>query len=328
MILAVAFTISLAFATIVLPETLNKALLRQFVDVPTDVGRSGTRVLDLGPFMTAIEPIGYLSLAAVALLILAGFATRRRTVSIVGSFAFFLPTFGYFAATMFTLAGLGILRVVWQPLWNVNPSLFMLGDAAFLPYWLVTWSSSTLLGPAYSDFAGTALAYALIAAGLLLFSAGVFTWLYGKLQKRRLFDFWAYKYSRHPQYLGFILWNYGVLLLATQVFNPYWERQPEPTLPWVISTLLVICVGLLEENSMLDRANQEYLAYRERTHFMLPLPHALASLCTAPNRLVLGKDFPRGGRETIYTFVIYLLLILGVSAVVASFEGPSLLLRP
>ena len=328
--LAVIFTAALAYATVELPRVLNGLLLRSFTDVPTDLGPHGTLAStpDLMAFMALAEPIGYLSLAAVALLILAGFLTERRKVSVAGSLALFLPTFGYFAATMFILAGLGVLRVLWQPLWDVSPALFALGDVVLLPFWLLERISSFLLGPASGGPAGAAFAYTLIAAGLFLFSLGAFTWLYGRLQKKRLFDFWVYRYSRHPQYLGFIVWNYGVLLLAAQTFNPYWEVQPEPTLPWVISALVLVCVALAEENSMLGPGDQEYLAYRERTHFMLPLPRFLSRLCTAPIRAALGRDFPRGERETLYAFGIYLLIFVGVSALVALFEGPLLLLWP
>lgn len=81
---------------------------------------------------------------------------------------------------------------------------------------------------------------------------------------------------------------------------------PEPSLPWVISTLLVICLALSEEIKMTKTADKAYLAYRQRAPFMLPLPEILAKLITAPNRLLLKKDFPTRGKEILYSFVIYL----------------------
>ena len=330
LVLAALFTAALAYATVELPRFLNDLLLQRFTDVTTDVGRHGipANLPSLMPFMAVAEPVGYLSLAAVVVLIVAGFLTKRGKASVAGSLALFLPTFGYFAATMFILAGLGVLRVLWQPLWDVNPALFTLGDVVLLPLWLVNWASASLLGPASGGPAGVYFSYALVAAGLFLFSAGAFTWLFGRLQKKELFDFWVYRYSRHPQYLGFIVWNYGVLLLAVQAFNPYWEAQPEPTLPWVISVLVLVCVALFEEGSMVRRADREYLAYRERTHFMLPLPRSVSGLCTAPARAVLGRVFPQGRRETLCIFGVYLLLFVGLSAVVTLFEGPQLQLWP
>ncbi|NIO37088.1 hypothetical protein GTO27_05230, partial [Candidatus Bathyarchaeota archaeon] len=52
----------------------------------------------------------------------------------------------------------------------------------------------------------------------------------GKFEKRKIYDFWIYKYSRHPQYLGFILWSYGVMLLTALAPVPRGGYQPEPSL--------------------------------------------------------------------------------------------------
>ena len=81
---------------------------------------------------------------------------------------------------------------------------------------------------------------------------------------------------------------------------------PEPSFPWVISTLLVICLALSEEIKMTKEADEAYLAYQKSVPFMFPLPRGLLRLITAPNRLLWKKDFPTRGIEVLFTFVIYL----------------------
>jgi len=49
------------------------------------------------------------------------------------------------------------------------------------------------------------LAYLLSELGLLIFVLGVLAWFYARFQKKGTADFWLYRLSRHPQYLGWIL---------------------------------------------------------------------------------------------------------------------------
>lgn len=163
---------------------------------------------------------------------------------------------------------------------------------------------------------GRGVANLAVGGGLLIFCVGTFTWLYGKLEKRKVFDFWVYRYSRHPQYLGFILWSYGVLLHTALTPAVRGDTMPEPSFPWLISTILIICVALAEEITMIKQADDNYLQYRKSAPFMLPLPRFLAKLITVPNRVLLKKDLPESGREVIYTFVIYITILILLSLVV------------
>jgi hypothetical protein len=108
--LAVVFTIALTFATLQLPVILGNWLSRYFPDIYPVI--EPERVAE---FMVVARPVGYACLAIIAVLIVTGFVTGKKRLSISGSFAFFLPTFGYFFASMFFLAGLGILRVPFVP---------------------------------------------------------------------------------------------------------------------------------------------------------------------------------------------------------------------
>ncbi len=88
-------------------------------------------------FMGYVRPVGYLCLIAVVFLIVVGFATGRGSLSSLGAVAFFLPTFGYFASSMFFLAGIGVLRVLWIPFWDSYVKLLKLGDIAYIPYMII-----------------------------------------------------------------------------------------------------------------------------------------------------------------------------------------------
>jgi protein-S-isoprenylcysteine O-methyltransferase Ste14 len=268
--------------------------------------------------LTYARPIGYTCLALVIALIIVGFKTGKKRLSSLGSFAFFLPSFGYFAASMFFLAGIGILRVLWLPFFDSSSTLLKLGDISYIPYWIVMYPLRLLseegIGHWFSY--GRSVANLTVGAGLLIFCVGTFTWLYGKLEKRKVFDFWIYRYSRHPQYLGFILWSYGVLLLTALTPVAMGGAKPEPSFPWLISTILIICVALAEEITMIKQADDDYLQYRRSSPFMLPLPRFLAKVITAPNRVLLKKDFPESGREVIYTFVICSTLLILLSLLV------------
>jgi len=314
-LLAIIFTVALTFATLELPIILNSILRGYFPDIYWEPE-------SIEALMNYARPIGYACLVVVIALIIVGFITKRRRLASLGSFAFFLPAFGYFAASMFFLAGIGILRVMWLPFWDSSPTLLKLGDISYLPYWIVMYPLKLLgVGGAFLLLAGYLLASLVIGAGLLIFCVGTFAWFYGKLEKRKVFDFWIYKYSRHPQYLGFILWSYGVMLLTAITPVVFGGYQPEPSFPWLISTLLVICVALTEEIKMIKQADESYLTYRRSVPFMLPLPRFLSKIFTAPNRILLKKEFPESGREVLYTFVIYCTILILLSILVQELDS-------
>jgi len=309
-LLAIVFTLALTHATLELPRILNSILVGFFPDIYWEPE-------SIEALISYARPIGYACLLVVIALILVGFITKRRRLSSLGSFAFFLPAFGYFAASMFFLTGIGILRVLWLPFWDSSPTLLKLGDISFLPYGIVMYSLR-LLGVGEDQLlnAGNLLASLAIGAGLLIFCVGTFTWFYGKFENIKVFNFWIYKYSRHPQYLGFILWSYGVMLLTTLAPVPFGGYQPEPSLPWLISTLLVIHVALTEEIKMIKQADESYLTYQKSASFMLPLPIFFSRIFTAPNRMLLKKEFPGSGREVLYSFIIYLTILILLSLLV------------
>ena len=301
-LLAIVFTVALTFATLEFPLVLNDMLHglldKYFYD--------WEHVLE---FFGSLRVIGYACIAAVIGLTIIGFKTGKGRLSSLGSIAFFLPTFGYFAASMFVLSGIGFLRVLWTPFFEWYEAGLKLGDIVFLPYLLVSYPFKLIGLDARAP-----LALLTMGVGLFIFCFGTLTWFYGKSEKREIVDFWIYKYSRHPQYLGFLIWSYGVLLFGT--LSPDilpGDYLPEPSFPWLISSLLLICVALTEEIKMSKTANESYLAYQRSTPFLIPLPQLLSKAIMAPYRLLLKKDRPTTGKQVLYAFAIYIVIFILLS---------------
>lgn len=302
-LLAVVFTVALTFTTLQLPVILGNWLSNYFPDIHPVI--EPERVAE---FMVVARPVGYACLGVIAILIVAGFVTGKRKLSIFGSFAFFLPTFGYFFASMFFLAGLGILRVPFIPLWDPNVNLMSFGDISYLPY----------VALVYPFWLGgvdirMAISWVAVGLGLFIFVLGTITWFYGKVQRRKTVDFWIYRYTRHPQYLGFIIWSYGVMLIAAQQPVPLGGSNPGASLPWLLTSLVIICIALAEENKMRKEDSERYLQYTASAPFMFRIPKFVSTVITFPIRLLLKKNRPETGKELLATFAVYATLLILLS---------------
>jgi protein-S-isoprenylcysteine O-methyltransferase Ste14 len=303
-LLAVVFTVALTFATLQLPVILGNWLASYFPDIHPII--EPERVAE---FMVVARPVGYACMGIIAVLIVAGFVTGKRKLSVFGSFAFFLPTFGYFFASMFFLAGLGILRVPFIPFWDPSVNLMNFGDISYLPYIVLVYPF-WLGGIDIREV----LAWIAIGVGLFIFVMGTITWFYGKIQRRKTVDFWIYRYSRHPQYLGFIIWSYGVMLFAAQQPVPMGGSNPGASLSWLLTSLVVICIALAEENRMRKEDSERYLQYIASAPFMFRIPKFVSTVITFPMRLLHKKNRPETGKELVATFAVYATLLILLSS--------------
>lgn len=300
-LLAIVFTVALTFATLELPLIID-GILHGYLD---GYFYDWEHAREWWGFLRVI---GYACIVVVIGLIVVGFKTGRARLSSLGSIAFFLPTFGYFAASMWTLAGLGLLRVLWTPFMEWYEPILKLGDIVFLPYLLVMYPFR-LLGVDVR----MPLALLTIGIGLFIFCSGTVAWFYGKSEDREIVDFWIYKYSRHPQYLGFILWSYGVMLLAALSPFPRGGYNPGPSLPWLISVLVMVCVALKEEIEMTKTHGERYLEYQSGAPFMLPLPRFVSAVTAAPIRILYKKSIPETGKEIACAFLVYTAILTVLS---------------
>ena len=166
------------------------------------------------------------------------------------------------------------------------------------------------------------IAYLCVGVGFFLFVLGIVAWFYGKSSRRETVTFWIYRYSRHPQYLGFIIWSFGVMLLASFKPVPWGGQNPGASLPWLISTLVVICMALWEEVKMSRADKEAYLKYREGAPFMFPIPRLLVSAVTFPVRVLFKRSHPENRKEVIGTFAAYALILLSLSGVFLTIWHP------
>ncbi len=304
-LLAIVFTAALTFATVEAPRALDGWLRANFdIQDPHPAIEHDL----IGEIMMYVRPIGYACLAIVLGLIFLGLLTEKSGFSAFGAIAFFLPTFGHFASYMFFLAGTGMLRLLWIPLWDPYPGLLRLGDIVYLPYMIVVYPFA-LLGLDVRR----PLAYLVIGTGLLVFLLATIAWFYGKHQGEETVDFRPYKRCRHPQYLGWLIWSYGVMLLAALTPVPRGGMNPGASLPWLISAVLVICVALTEEMQMAASQGAPYTEYRESVPFIIPLPSSILEALAIPFRLQFKRNRPENGKEVFAAFWIYLVMLMGLS---------------
>jgi protein-S-isoprenylcysteine O-methyltransferase Ste14 len=315
--LAIVYGVGTAFFTIELERLVERTITPHILASPEVAEMNREIYSGIDRFMASkhVRAIGFACIALVVLLALAGLLAQKRGLASLGSVGFILTLYAYFVMHMSFLAGLQVLTSLWAPFWG---NLVKLGDIAFLPYMILVYPFS-LVGVDIRQF----LADFFTSLGLLVFVLGVLAWFYARFLKRGMADFWIYRFTRHPQYLGWILWSYGLMLRASlRRDTPLQDTNPGASLPWVISTLIIVCIALSEEIRMRREHGQEYERYSSRAPFMLPLPGFLSKLISVPLRL-LRKERPETGWDLVWTFAIYLTLIVLLSLPFVVFGWPS-----
>ena len=204
-VLAMFFTFVLLFIEFEISILVNGFLIQYFPEINPVVFPNTVVV-----YINALRPFGYSCLITVVLLIVLGFLIKKGKLVASGSFLLFLPTFGSFAVSMFFLSGIGFLQVLWLPFETPFFNFLTLGNIVFLPFFIIGMIS--FIDWTFSYFFLLLFQWVLQIIGLYLFTLGVISWFYGKYQKKDIIDFSIYKLSRHPQYLGFLLWSYGISL--------------------------------------------------------------------------------------------------------------------
>jgi protein-S-isoprenylcysteine O-methyltransferase Ste14 len=317
--LTLIFTIGLTFASVELPRIASQALL-EHIETP---GFDATYHPDETEAFLAtgrLRIIGALGLTCTLLLIVAGLVAERRGAAVAGAMLFFLPVFGHFAASMFFLAGLAILRVLWLPILDISHQLMALGDVAYLPYAALVYPL-VILGLDIRD----GIPWVVMGVGSAIFIGSTLTWMKARYEGRGVADSWLYRLSRHPQYLGWILWSYGMLLFVLRHselshFKIGWSMPS--SLPWLISTLVIVGVALTEELRMARTYGTTYTVFRDRTPFLLPLPSRLRGVVAAPMRIVLRRPWPETGAQVALVVAVYGVLLVAASVPFVIFDWP------
>jgi protein-S-isoprenylcysteine O-methyltransferase Ste14 len=308
--LSAVFTVGLTFATVELPRLIDRALQNGVSTPGFDSHADAVARLKTDLFIAHyhLRTIGYVCFGALLVLIGAGFAGRRTGLAMLGGAVFMLPVFAQFAGVMFFLAGLGLLNVMWLPLLDVSFELSRLGLVIRAPFDLLR----RLFGLFHVNGYWPIVLF-FIAAGLLLLFLSTYAWLSARARGRKVAEGWIYRFSRHPQYLGWIMWSYGVYLLIERGRYPRRSWGISASLPWLISTMVIIGVGMLEELNMSRRFGEEYDRYRRSAPFLFPLPAFVGRIFALPFRLLFGKERPDRKREVAVVVSLYTALLMTVS---------------
>jgi len=310
LLLAIVFSTGLIFAFIELPRLLDASLQNHLGFPQFDNGGGGDSALKTEMYIQGLHLrwIGYGSLLLIAGLIVLGFFTRKSGWALAGAVGLFLPVFGQFAYSMFFLAGLGFLRVSWLPFLDISFDILDLGKVIYIPFWILRWLFGLFNWHPYNF-----ISWLFMASGAFLFTWGVLLWFKSRYKGNKVASSWLYKISRHPQYLGWILWSYGFIL-----FSPYektmkmsWEVPS--SLPWLLMTMTIVGICLMEEIKMMKITGGSYASYRETSPFLFPLPAWLNRILTWPGRLVTGGGYPTRGKQVVWIVLIYTLILMALS---------------
>jgi len=285
--LALVFSIGLTFASVELPRLLHSALVKATPALEGDSHADETTVYRTELFMDHyhFRLIGYACFGLMVILIIAGFASGKTGLSSIGAAAMFLPVFAQFAGVMFFLAGLGFFNLAWLPVLDISFDVGRLGDIVYWPYDVLI-----SLFRRWGVDIHQPLVYFLIGIGLLIFVLGTLAWFVARHRKKGVADLWVYRLTRHPQYLGWIIWSYGMLLALKRVQYPKRSWGIPASLPWLLSMMVIVGVALLEERKMKRLSGETYDEYQRKTSFLLPLPRFLRAALAWPNRVLCRKS--------------------------------------
>ena len=312
LLLAIVFSIALMFSFTELPRLLD-SVLQESVGFPgLDHSSNEINEYKAELYISALNLrwIGYASLGLVVLFIILGFVTRRSGWALAGAFTIFLPVFGQFALSMFFLAGLGMLRIGWLPFWDISFQALDLGNVIYIPYWILMWVFRQ-----FDFWAQLELGWFFMGTGAFLFTWGVLVWFQSRFGKKGVATSWIYRISRHPQYLGWIIWTYGIIIYAPLINQMKKSWGMASSLPWLLMTMIIIGICMLEELKMKKYHGEEYEQYRNKTPFLFPLPKWLRKSVKFPMWLLIRKKRPEKKREVALVITVYTIILMAISLI-------------
>lgn len=311
LLLTMVFSTGLMFAFIELPVLLDNLLQTRMGFPQFDHGVGSLNALKTEMFVQGLHLrwIGYASLFIILGLIIFGYTTRKSGWALAGAIGIFLPVFGQFALSMFFLAGLGFLRVGWLPFLEVSSiDILDLGKVIFVPYWILMWFFGLFKWNAHSF-----LTYFFMGSGAFLFTWGVLLWFKTKYSKMNVVTSRIYRFSRHPQYLGWIIWSYGFILFTPFLNTMKMSWSVSSSLPWLLMTMTIIGICMMEELKMMQVGDGKYQEYRKLSPFLFPLPRLLKQIITWPARIISKGKYPSSRSQVVWITVLYTIILMLLS---------------
>ncbi len=312
LVLSVILTIAFMFTSIVLAGIIGRYFLDNVMFDPW-IQMIGADRDEEFPIIQAeyqelleiFKVLGMISLIVLVILIVVGILASRYKISLFGSVLLHLPTFSQFAFKMYFFSGAGILTVLWQPLFELSPELLRLGEIIYAPI---------ILGLLINDFmpesldnlvGGIIIGYPIIllVLGVFFFLWGTITWLYGKFNGVEIIDFWIYKYSRHPQYLGIMFITWGQSFFLT--LGKFWFPFTPPSTFMLLFSLLMMGLIFQDEKRLVEKYGNHYIAYQQQTSVLFPLPKQIRSMFAKINQMLIKKENPTRNREILVILAVY-----------------------
>jgi protein-S-isoprenylcysteine O-methyltransferase Ste14 len=246
-----------------------------------------------------------------AFLTIYGLWKNSSKHSLLGATLYFLPVFEHFTWSMISVMGIGLMLLIWRPFTYVPKA-----DIINIPIELVAGTTLPVeyIGASPGKDRIFMFSDILMIVGFSILFFSIFNYLYARLTNKDLVDYWIYRYIRHPQYLGYIIYSYGVYARTTVVYgiNTLGLVSYPSSFPWVLSFLLIICIALNEEMNFV-RKFESYSDYREKTSFMIPLPRFLSKMIQLPYNLIVKNHAPESRKQITILFFVYLILFILVS---------------
>ncbi|MFX1457235.1 MAG: methyltransferase family protein [Promethearchaeota archaeon] len=289
--LAVIFTISLLYLTLELHKILDYLLRPVFQPI------WHTKFFEI---------LGLICFSVIILIVILGFVIRKLVISKIGSLFLILPVFAHFLVAMFLLAGIQIFQIILLPF---DEFILELGSIIKLPYFIISIVSEN------PDLSIWYVSFAIILIGLFIFTMGVIAWFQGVIKRRKIVDFSIYKFSRHPQLLGYLLWSYGIYLLTLIKPSGFPKGAAifDYTLMWLITALIIIGIALYEEILMSHKFPEQYAEYQEKASFLIPFPKIFKSALRFPIRYFFKKETPESAKEELVLLLFYGVIIILIS---------------
>ena len=95
------------------------------------------------------------------------------------------------------------------------------------------------------------------------------------------------------------------------------------SLPWLLMTMVIIGVSLLEELKMRRKQGEKYDAFCRQTPFLFPLPNIVAKIFTAPLKVIFRKDSFERKKEIIFVLIFYTIVCMTISVFYAGLISQS-----
>jgi protein-S-isoprenylcysteine O-methyltransferase Ste14 len=113
----------------------------------------------------------------------------------------------------------------------------------------------------------------IVLFGLILF---IYSLIYQMTHRKQLLRSGPYKYTRHPQYLAFIIMTFGMTLIAFQtspIFNfnlGYLNGYTLLLYIWIGEVFVYIVLAKIEEIALKAKYGKTFIEYQNNVAFMIP----------------------------------------------------------